>query len=108
MIVMGGKVIVYGGSGGLGVSVVDTFKAAGYWVLSVDIVEQPSADHNVVVSLDESWTGQEVQVTEGVGAALNGTKLGCLPHSRDVVCGSSHRACRSKCIHAVQGRVGSA
>ena len=72
---MPGKVLVYGGKGGLGHVVVETFKELGYWVLSVDIVEQPSADHNVVVSLDESWTGQEVQVTEGVGAALNGTKL---------------------------------
>ena len=72
---MPGKVLVYGGKGGLGHVVVETFKELGYWVLSVDIVEQPSADHNVLVSLEESWTGQEVQVTEGVGAALNGTKL---------------------------------
>ena len=72
---MPGKVLVYGRKGGLGHVVVQTFKELGYWVLSVDIVEQPSADHNVLVSLEESWTGQEVQVTEGVGAALNGTKL---------------------------------
>ena len=69
---MPGKVLVYGGKGGLGHVVVQTFKELGYWVLSVDIVEQPSADHNVLVSLDESWTGQEVQVTEGVGAIDSG------------------------------------
>ena len=51
---MPGKVLVYGGKGGLGHVVVQTFKELGYWVLSVDIVEQPSADHNVVVSLEES------------------------------------------------------
>ena len=68
---MPGKVVVYGGKGGLGHVVVENFKRLGYWVLSVDIVEQPSADHNVLVSLDASWTGQETQVTEGVGAALN-------------------------------------
>ena len=67
---MPGKVVVYGGKGGLGQVVVETFKQQGYWVLSVDIVEQPSADENVLVSLAGSWVGQESQVTEGVGAAL--------------------------------------
>ena len=67
---MPGKVLVYGGKGGLGQVVVETFKSLGFWVLSVDIVEQPSADHNVLVSLEESWTGQETQVTEGVEAAI--------------------------------------
>ena len=67
---MGGKVIVYGGRGGLGVAVVETFKTAGYWVVSVDIVENTAADVNVLVSLEATWTGQELQVCEGVGAAL--------------------------------------
>ena len=67
---MPGKVVVYGGKGGLGQEVVDTFKARGYWVLSVDILQQPSADENVLVSLAASWAEQEIQVTEGVGAAL--------------------------------------
>ena len=67
---MPGKVVVYGGKGGLGQVVVETFKSLGFWVLSVDIVEQPSADHNVLVSLEESWTGQENQVIEGVEAAI--------------------------------------
>ena len=68
---MPGKVVVYGGKGGLGHVVVETFKAAGYWVLSVDIVEQPRADVNVLVSLSAGWVEQEGQVTEGVGAALS-------------------------------------
>ena len=68
---MPGKVVVYGGKGGLGHVVVETFKKAGYWVLSVDIVEQPSADVNVLVSLSAGWVEQESQVTQGVGAALN-------------------------------------
>ena len=65
------KVVVYGGKGGLGNVVVETFKKAGYWVLSIDIVEQPSADVNVLVSLSAGWVEQESQVTQGVGAALN-------------------------------------
>ena len=79
---MPGKVLVYGGKGGLGHVVVETFKKLGYWVLSVDIVEQTSADHNVLVSLEETWTGQESQVTEGVGAALNVSEGETLHSSR--------------------------
>ena len=68
---MPGKVVVYGGKGGLGQVVVETFKQLNYWVLSVDILEQPSADANVLVSLAASWVEQEREVTEGVGAALS-------------------------------------
>lgn len=67
---MPAKVVVYGGKGGLGVAVVDTFRAAGYKVISVDIVENSAADYNVLVSLDNNWVEQEAQVCQGVGAAL--------------------------------------
>ena len=86
---MPGKVIVYGGRGGLGVVVVSTFRQAGYEVLycmyctvlyctvlyryevlSVDIVANTEAEHNVLVSLDTTWPGQEEQVCRGVEAAL--------------------------------------
>jgi len=72
---MPGKVIVYGGKGGLGIVVVDTFKAAGYWVLSVDLAENPAADSNLLVSLNANWTEQEAQVCQGVDAALGGDKV---------------------------------
>ena len=67
---MPAKVVVYGGKGGLGVAVVDTFRASGYKVISVDIVENSAADYNVLVSLDNNWVEQEAQVCQGVGAAL--------------------------------------
>ena len=47
---MAGKVVVYGGRGGLGVVVVNHFKSSGYWVLSVDIGANDAADANVLVS----------------------------------------------------------
>jgi len=72
---MPGKVIVYGGRGGLGVVVVSTFRQAGYEVLSVDIVANTEAEHNVLVSLDTTWPGQEEQVCRGVEAALAGSKV---------------------------------
>ena len=67
---MPGKVIIYGGKGGLGCVVVDTFKSAGYWVMSVDIVANTGADANVLVSLDAGWGDQEQQVCGAVSAAL--------------------------------------
>ena len=66
---MPGKVVVYGGKGGLGVAVVDIFRAAGYEVISVDIVANTAADCNVLVCLDNNWVEQEAQVCQGVGAA---------------------------------------
>ena len=73
---MPGKVIVYGGRGGLGVVVVSTFRQAGYEVLSVDIVANTEAEHNVLVSLDTTWPGQEEQVCRGVEAALAVSQAG--------------------------------
>jgi len=69
------KVIVYGGRGGLGLVVVDTFKAAGYWVLSVDLAVNNAADANVQVSLADGWVEQETSVCQGVDAALKGAKV---------------------------------
>ena len=59
-----GRVLVYGGRGGLGSVVVSTFKANSWWVLSVDTRPNDEADENVVVDIspDAQWTGQE-QVT---------------------------------------------
>ena len=46
------KVIVYGGRGGLGVAVVKAFKAAGFWVASVDLAANDQADANVLVRVE--------------------------------------------------------
>jgi len=72
---MTGKVIVYGGRGGLGVTVVNHFKSAGYWVLSVDISTNEKADCNVLVSLSAGWVEQEQGVASGVEEALGSSKV---------------------------------
>jgi len=72
---MSGKVIVYGGRGGLGVVVVNHFKTSGHWVLSVDIGPNEAADANVLVSLSAGWVDQEQGVCQGVQAALEGGKV---------------------------------
>jgi len=72
-----GRVLVYGGRGGLGSVVVSTFKANSWWVLSVDTRPNDEADENVVVDIspDAQWTGQEQDITEKVGKIVDGQKL---------------------------------
>ena len=72
---MPGKVIVYGGRGGLGVVIVNHFKASGHWVLCVDVAENEAADANVKVSLSATWVEQEQGVCQGVAQALGGDKV---------------------------------
>ena len=80
------KVIVYGGRGGLGIAVVKAFKAAGFWVASVDLAANDQADANVLVrveevgriaqvSLADGWVEQEAAVCRGVDEALQGAKV---------------------------------
>ena len=56
-----GRVLVYGGRGGLGSVVVSSFKAADWWVLSIDSKANDQADENVLVDInpEASWLGQE-------------------------------------------------
>ena len=80
---MAGRVIVYGGKGALGSSLVAFFKAKSWvrwcgkivqcriytkyvymqWVASVDIFPNEEADANVVLTPTDSWTDQEKEVT---------------------------------------------
>jgi len=72
-----GRVLIYGGRGGLGSVVVSTFKANSWWVLSVDTKPNEEADENVIVdtSPDAQWTGQEQDITERVGKIADGQKF---------------------------------
>lgn len=74
---VGGRVLVYGGRGGLGSVVVSTFKANNWWVLSVDTKANDHADENVIVDVspDAQWTGQEQAITDQVGKLVDGQKL---------------------------------
>ena len=46
------KVVVYGGMGALGSTMVSHFKTKGWWVCSIDLKENSAADANVVVKGD--------------------------------------------------------
>jgi len=43
------RVVVYGGKGALGSTLVNHFKSKNWWVCSIDLHENPEADANVVV-----------------------------------------------------------
>jgi len=69
-----GRVLVYGGRGALGSTVVSTFKNASYWVLNIDMKDNEEADHNIIVTGD-SWTMQAENVCGAVSNLLGENKL---------------------------------
>ncbi|CAI4228576.1 unnamed protein product [Auanema sp. JU1783] len=67
-----GKVIVYGGKGALGSTILEFFKKQNFWTLSIDISANDQADVNVQVNSEATWVEQEKAILEKVGAAVNG------------------------------------
>ena len=61
---------MYGGKGGLGTVLVQHLKSEGCWVCSVDLVANPEADENVLVSLSAGWVEQEQGVCQGVAEEI--------------------------------------
>ncbi|GAB0097026.1 dihydropteridine reductase [Sergentomyia squamirostris] len=72
---MAGRVVVYGGRGALGNACVQHFKKNNWWVLSIDMVANESADANVLVERDATWVDQEQHVLTQVGSALSDSKV---------------------------------
>ena len=74
---MSGRVLIYGGRGGLGSVLVSHFKQKGWWICSVDILQaNEEADANVVVDPTSDWLSQEEHVVTQVEKHLSdGTKL---------------------------------
>jgi len=57
---MTGRVLIYGGKGGLGSVLVSHFKQKGWWICSVDISEKnDEADANIIVDPNSDWLSQE-------------------------------------------------
>jgi len=69
-----GRVIVYGGRGALGSTVVSVFKNSNFWVCNVDMKENTEADHNILVKGD-TWSQQEENVCLEVSSVLSGERL---------------------------------
>ncbi|XP_072942583.1 dihydropteridine reductase [Epargyreus clarus] len=70
-----GRIVVYGGRGALGAAVVKHFKTNNFWVASVDLNPNESADVNITVPKDASWVQQEEHVVNELGTALQGQKV---------------------------------
>ncbi|XGW12318.1 hypothetical protein V3C99_013209, partial [Haemonchus contortus] len=66
-----GKVIVYGGRGALGSTILEHFKKHGYWTLSIDLAANETANINVLVDGKEDWVSQEASILNGVSAAVD-------------------------------------
>ncbi|KAG7301654.1 hypothetical protein JYU34_014628 [Plutella xylostella] len=70
-----GRIVVYGGRGALGAACVKYFKEANWWVASVDLSPNDTADVNITVPKDASWVQQEEHVVSELGQALQGQKV---------------------------------
>ncbi|XP_070540027.1 dihydropteridine reductase-like [Ptychodera flava] len=69
------RVLVYGGKGALGSTIVNFFKSKNWWVASIDLFPNEDAHANIVLNISESWIEQEKQVTSSVEDTLKGEKL---------------------------------
>lgn len=70
-----GRVLVYGGKGALGSTIVKYFIDRSWWVGSIDLVSNTDASVNIVLEPSESWTDQELVVNSKVSEALGNNKV---------------------------------
>ncbi|KOB78605.1 Dihydropteridine reductase [Operophtera brumata] len=70
-----GRIVVYGGRGALGAACVNHFKSANWWVASIDLNTNDTADFNITVPKDASWVEQEQHVVNELASALQGQKV---------------------------------
>ncbi|VEL31532.1 unnamed protein product [Protopolystoma xenopodis] len=68
------RALVYGGKGALGSVCVNHLKSFGYWVCSIDLGENNTADENVVVRPSESFEEQSKQVLESIREIIKDTE----------------------------------
>lgn len=71
---MAGRILVYGGKGALGASVVSHFKSKNWWVASIDMNSNEQADLNILVEKDETLEQQQAKVGNEISSALQGKK----------------------------------
>ncbi|CAG9767142.1 unnamed protein product [Ceutorhynchus assimilis] len=70
-----GRVLVYGGRGALGAKCIAQFKAANFWVASVDLAENNDADVSVSLKTGDSFEQQETSLLEALKGHLKDEKL---------------------------------
>lgn len=65
------KILVYGGSGALGNTLVNHFKSKNYWVVSVDLKENSNASANILLNADSSLFDQQKSLEDSLVNLLN-------------------------------------
>jgi len=65
------KILVYGGTGALGDTLVAFFKAKNNWVVSIDLKENEKADASIVVNASDSFLDQEKSIDLQLHKLLN-------------------------------------
>jgi len=70
-------VVVYGGSGALGSTIIQEFKTLSPSVacISIDLRPNENASKNVLITELSDWSKQHVQVVEGIQQAVGDTKV---------------------------------
>ncbi|CAD5216323.1 unnamed protein product [Bursaphelenchus xylophilus] len=70
-----GRILIYGGKGALGSVILDFLKDKGYWTVNVDLVENVSANANIILNPNDDWLAQEAKAVTETEKALSGNKL---------------------------------
>lgn len=70
-----GRVIIYGGKGALGSTIVTHFKTKNFWVASIDLNNNDQADVNILVGKDETLEQQQTKVSQEISQAVGNDKL---------------------------------
>eukprot|EP00754_Rhynchopus_humris_P040662 Rhum_TRINITY_DN23764_c0_g1::Rhum_TRINITY_DN23764_c0_g1_i1::g.178684::m.178684/K00357/QDPR; dihydropteridine reductase len=69
------RVVVYGGSGALGRTVVDTFVRNNWQTISIDLAANEAASSAISVGADQSWVQASESVLSQLETALGGEKV---------------------------------
>ncbi|KAF7393168.1 dihydropteridine reductase [Vespula maculifrons] len=70
-----GRVIIYGGKGALGSACVSQFKSKNWWVGSIDMKPNETADANIVVNANRNWQEQESDILSEIKNILKEDKV---------------------------------
>ncbi|XP_035737161.1 dihydropteridine reductase-like [Vespa mandarinia] len=70
-----GRVIIYGGNGALGSACVSQFKSKNWWVGSIDMKPNETADANIVVNGNRNWQDQESDILSEIKDILKEDKI---------------------------------
>ncbi|RCI03565.1 hypothetical protein CU098_005878 [Rhizopus stolonifer] len=69
------KLLVYGGAGALGRSLVQHFKSKGFTVINVDLIENTEADYNTLTNASASLSEQGESISHSLSQVLGSDKL---------------------------------